>query len=458
MKDKILTSIILLTSTLSAATSELAIRHRESQGVGYNQGYSSVDYFLSAQGEKDQFFFDLRGHVFNDAKVAGNLGAGWRHSLWNDSSRVGMQIFYDFRDYSHFFVHQIGGGLEWLFQTVDVRLNGYLPVGKNENFHNKRFCGFVGNQVIVKQRFSAALPCLEGEIGTPLAKPFYFAVGSYYLFQESSHSLKTGKALGAKARFDVDLGYCCSLGALATYDHIFHTRVQGVFSITIPLGPKKKKPVSRKKPVVVERVSRNLKSVPIVRNEIIPIQTHKRTKTALASDNAVAPTFLFVNNTAPSGGLGTFESPFSSLKEAEQQSKAGDIIYVFPGDGTPHLMDEGIILKTDQILASSGSDLKINEVIIPSQTPEVNPVLTNVHQNEPVVTNPGKSKLNNFYFMNPWEYLGNYDFQSYSIDSLHAPTSPPSYWDDPTLKNWVDLGSTSGDGTSSYKTSTSEEG
>jgi hypothetical protein len=384
------------------------------------------------QRSRNQVLFNLRTHLFNDAKAAGNIGMGWRYSLNNDSSRIGVQIFYDFRDYSHFFASQMGIGFEWISQHIDIRINGYLPIGDHESFHSKKFQGFSGNHLIIKKKFSAALPCLEGEIGTPAAKPFYFAVGSYYLFTEKSHSLRTGRALGAKARFDVDIGRYCTLGALATYDPIFRTRVQGILTLNIPLGPTAKSPKKRQ--------CRNLEFVPIVRNEIIPIQTRKKSKAPLESSEEELVGFLFVNNAAPADGLGTFESPFSSLKEAEKNSKPGDVIYVFAGDGTAHLMDEGIVLKHNQILVSSGSELKIDEVLVPALTPGQTPVLTNIHTDQPVVTNPGKTKLDNFYFMNPWEYLGNYDFHSYSIDSSYSPSiETPSPWNDPSLRDWVDL-------------------
>jgi len=436
MKANILLYSVLLTSAVSATvTSQLDIKHRESQGVGYNQGYSSIDYFLSAQGTTTQVLFDLRGHVFNDGRPAGNVGAGWRYGLDGDSSRIGTQLFYDFRSYSHFFAQQIGAGLEWLGQQVDVRLNGYLPIGQKESFHSHRFHQFAGNTLMVRRKFSAALPCLEGEVGTCAGKPFYFAVGTYYLFQESRHGLRTGKAWGAKARFDVDVSRYCTLSAYATYDHIFHVRVQGILTLHIPLGPERK-------PAKGKPVRRDLELIPIVRNEIIPIQTRKRSRAPLTASGDDPVSFIFVNNLARSGGDGTYEKPFSSLKAAEKNSKPGDQIYIFPGDGTARNMDEGIVLKRDQQLISAGAPHLIDTVVIPSLAPGQRPILTNIHHDKPIVSNPGKTTMSNFYFMNPWDYLSKYERQTHVTESFSFYTLPPpakSHWDDPLLKTWVDL-------------------
>ncbi len=460
MKTTLLTSLALLTSTACADIhSALTLRHRESQGVGYNQGYSTLDYYLTSQHNKCEFLFNLRGHLFNDAKPAGNGGVAFRYSLKEDTSRIGANFFYDVRDTTHFIAQQAAGGLEWISNSVDVRVNGYVPVGKQRHFSQHRFQEFTGNQVLLRKKFTGALPCVEGEIGTPLARPFYFAAGAYFLFRETDHAMHIGDAWGWKARFDVDMGDYFTVGALVTHDRIFKTRVQGYLALNIPFGPWKS----------MKNSSKCFERRRIIRNEIIPIQSRKKSRSPLTSSNAESEIiqFLFVNNQAASSGDGTFERPFLSLKEAEAHSKPGDVIYVYPGDGTPRFMDEGIILKDNQVLASSGSSLEINNIEIPAQTPGQNPFITNIHPNEPVITNPGKTEVSNFYYMNPWEYLGLYDAPSYTFDSpsIFTPeSSPPSndlVFNDPAsndlvsndpdldLSDWVVLESPQLDRTSS---------
>ena len=396
MKTSLLTALTLISSTLLATESTLQLRHRESGGVGYSKGYTSLDYLLTAQGGKAEFLLDLRGHVFNDARLAGNTGVGFRYALYDDSYRIGTNFFYDFRSTNHFFANQVGAGLEFLSHAWDVRLNGYLPVGRKRDFEEKRFHHFAGNHAFVYRKLHAALPCIDGEVGTTFGCHWYAAAGTYYLFSDHDHHISTNNTWGGKARVDVTLGRYVGLGVSVTYDSIFHARVQGILTLNIPLGPRLK----------TQKKGRSLQQVPIVRNEIIPVQVKRKTHDILTvgGDSSDPVRFLFVNNTA-SGGDGSFERPFSSLKEAESHSKTSDVIYVFPGNGTPERMDEGIVLKNHQVLASSGAPLNLPAVEIPAMTPGVTPVITNVQPNKPVVSNPGKSRLNDFLFLPPWEYL-----------------------------------------------------
>src|SRR6185437_11064014 len=67
---------------------------------------------------------------------------------------------------------------------------------------------------------------------------------------------------------------------------------------------------------------------------------------------------------------------------------------------------------------SSTSDLILNDVIIPAQTPaktpEDRPHIGNIHITKPrgselklddFITNPNNAHLNDFFFIPPWEYL-----------------------------------------------------
>lgn len=401
MKRNIASTLILLTLGLNAAESKLELRHREANGVGYNKGYSTVDYLFSHQWEKPEFLFNLRGHLFNDGRFAGNIGIGYRHGFKDDSYMCGVNVFYDCRESKHLFTNQAGAGLEFLTKHLDLRMNGYLPFGETKAFEKKKFERFSGNQIIIKQRGTGALPSAEMELGSPLTRYLYLAAGPYYLFKQDVRGMHLGNSWGGKVRLTVDISRYFTLGGLVTYDRIFNTTVQGYLSFKIPLGGK-----WEKQPAI-----RNLRKVPICRNEIIPLERKKRhTALYVGEEERETVDILFVNNMALKGGNGSIEAPFSSLKEAEAASDAGDIIYVFPGDKTPRNMEEGIVLQKNQQIASAGAPLQIENLIIPPMTPGQNPVITNIHPGQPVVANPGNSHLEDFRIIQPWEYFfGNWD-------------------------------------------------
>ncbi len=391
---------MLLGCSLHAVESKIVIQNREAAGVGYSKGYTSLDYFLMSEGPVE-FLLDLRGHVFNDGQGAGNAGLGFRCPIHCDEILIGGNVFYDIRQSRGFLVNQVGAGFEWLGQYVDFRTNGYIPAGKTKKpYEIKAFERFSGTRIFVKRELKAALPCIDAEVGTPLPEPFYFAIGSYYLFKQSEISLAVGNAFGVKARAEVDIGRYVSLGFAITYDHIFKTRPQGYVSINIPFEKQK----CKKRKNICYEYYRNLRRVPIMRNEIIPIQHVKKTVDPLVGKGSDPIRILFVNNLAKAAGNGSFDKPFASLKEAETHSKRGDVIYVFPGDGTSRNMDEGIILKDKQVLASSAANLTLNNVVIPAQTSE-KPTLANKNKGQPTVINPGDNHLDDFFFIPPWDYI-----------------------------------------------------
>lgn len=74
------------------------------------------------------------------------------------------------------------------------------------------------------------------------------------------------------------------------------------------------------------------------------------------------------------------EDLYGLLVDAQNASKAGDFIYIFPGDGTTTGMDSGIVMKANQTLAGSGNSLQVEtsngNILIPQITP-TRPTITN---------------------------------------------------------------------------------
>jgi hypothetical protein len=68
----------------------------------------------------------------------------------------------------------------------------------------------------------------------------------------------------------------------------------------------------------------------------------------------------FVNNTNPLPGNGSFKNPFNTLLAAQEASRKGDIIFVFPGDNTTRGMDSGFVMKKGQRLLGAGVHHKID--------------------------------------------------------------------------------------------------
>lgn len=111
------------------------------------------------------------------------------------------------------------------------------------------------------------------------------------------------------------------------------------------------------------------------------IVAHDDTKTTAINPATGQSYFIwFVNNESQSPGEGTFESPFPTLLQAQQNAHPSDIIYVFPGNKTAQGMDAGITLQQGQQLLGAGICQHIittqGRITIPAQACDL-PLLTN---------------------------------------------------------------------------------
>ncbi len=358
----------------SQYTRKASIRHIEGGGVGYNKGYSTLETFIASDPNLWSYtpFLDLRGHVFNDGRIALNTGVGLRSIL---GSRVyGINSYYDFRNTNHRNYNQISLGLETLGQLIDVRVNGYLPVGRKvSDLYDISFNSFKGNSILVNRKLQYAMKGVDGEIGFHLGKAsdfdFYGALGSYY-FKGSE-----GKgALGGKVRLTGSFKEYVKLEVSDSFDNVFHNNVQGQLTLSLPFGPKSKPKLNGRAnfancDTAAAITSRMLQ--PVNRQEIVVVNS--KTKVDAASNFVV-----FVDN--KSNSLGTFESPYHTLADAQLNSSPSDIIYVFPGDGTTTGMDSGIVLQNDQKFWGSGVAhtlaTNLGTITIPALT-ETYPTITN---------------------------------------------------------------------------------
>ena len=239
-----LLAISILKATTLTDPFRLEVRHIESKGIGYNQGYSTFEaFYASTEAWKGSGtpFLDVQGHLFNNGRAAVNAGIGVRYGV----SRVwGMNGFYDYRNTFRGHYNQVSFGLESLGRVWDFRLNIYHPFGKKIHYFD------------AKKEF--ALQTVSGEAGIHVntfeKSPLYFAAGPYYLNGEG----KT--AWGGKMRGSVDMYEHIRLEISSSYDHLYKWIGQGQLSIFFLFGGKKEG-----KPRSEESLQR------AQRNEIIPV-------------------------------------------------------------------------------------------------------------------------------------------------------------------------------------------
>lgn len=374
-----------------------SIRHIKGSGLGYEQGYTTVEGFFAPGPDQVRWmpFLDLRGHVFDKGYMAANAGMGLR-AVRGDKV-YGLNVYYDVRDTKKNQYNQVGLGFESLGKLRDFRVNGYLPIGNKTVTDLPEFSKFSGHNMILSQKSQVAMKGIDAAFGfhrkLSHGTPFYAAIGPYYYIGDIGSG-----AWGGKVRIQGGIGKYLTVEAIDSYDETFYNKVQLKFTFALPL-----KGSSRHPEDIGFSRSRMLQSAE--RQEIIVVNNHDDKSIAIDPVTHKPYYVVFVDNTSHSAG--TFESPYSTLAIAQNNSSVGDIIYLFPGDGTTRGMDSGITLKNNQKLLGSGANLVIQtaqgNVTIPAHSATL-PQITNT--GAPGVTLAANNQLGGFAISEVFEENG----------------------------------------------------
>lgn len=222
----------------------LYVSHVEGDSIAFRNGYTSLGLFtvLGCQQCNFQPFIDVRGHIFNNGKKAANLGGGFRYFSCLRNSVYGVNAYYDYREGRSRDFHQIGVGLELLGPCWDLRVNGYLPIGKKIGEDHAHKFPFNGGQFAICRQRQEALTGFDAEIGKCfcICLPqrccirelcLYVAAGPYYYDSRScAHNIWGGQARVAlrKCCFDFEVG--------ATYDPTYRSSAYARIAINIPFS------------------------------------------------------------------------------------------------------------------------------------------------------------------------------------------------------------------------------
>ena len=415
MKKSLSLLAILSTTFLAASASHIGIRHRESRGIGYDDGYTTIDGYLMPDWDRKFLpLLNARVHLLNDGRWATNAGVGSRFGIGDDFV-FGLNGYYDFRAAKTLRGHQIGAGLEALSSIIDFRLNGYFPVGKTKAaspFRLDEFLpgpGGVGSVPQLKRTLTSDFISVFSEFGISLGGPaeFYFAAGPYYLEKVQNSTKTCGGTWGGKGRLTARLYDGFEIGLESSYDKAFHGVVQGYASFSFPFGPANTRRGGRRWKSHYAHMpnalfNRRIKQ-DVVRNEIIPMCTdteygffvsggglvlerfspkllaRKEHLKLLSSSRLIKPQLIpivdlgpgpvkpllciFVDQDSQSqlAETGSFKRPFKTLLKAEMASSVGNCIYVFKSNKA---YPDPVVLKQGQLLQDSSVPLTFKGITI----------------------------------------------------------------------------------------------
>jgi hypothetical protein len=326
-------------------------------------------------------FFD--GQVtLSDVQGAGfNVGIGYRWlsylpyatdgeritgvSLWGDGTRTEASNFFP----------QLGVSFESLGDIWDLRANGYIPIGQDNQVGNFVPTGEIGFQdhfiselalATVDQSFYAADIELARRMGHE--RDVWGFAGGYELVNDQQDT--TGIRAGVRGYAYPDL----LLQIAVTHDDIFETNT--TFSLTWFIGRTR----TNFHPAcgVLDRFRE-----PVMRNDYVALsQSTALGGTPLNDADGRVIRVVHVDSSAPSGGDGTFERPLDNLDDIENNSQVRDIVFVHAesqftgqsatllsnqrflgeGDGIEHLVvteEEGTIPIPESSPGASAADRPI---------------------------------------------------------------------------------------------------
>ncbi len=238
-----------------------SVRNIIGHGVGFNRGYSTVEMFyspLTTNPTQCMPFAEMRGHVFNNGKIALNVGGGLRKQI---KKRVyGINTYYDFRKTKKMDYNQFAVGAETLGESWDFRINGYIPFAEKitgPDQYDMYQSAMRGGDISCGYHFSKA-----DFIDMSL-------LGGFYYYREKIGPNFAGISSGFRCRFKEYFTFAIG----ASYDSIFKSRLQYLIGFTIPFGQESEKHES----IYQKNTSHDLKLTsrkvqPVLRAEILGIR------------------------------------------------------------------------------------------------------------------------------------------------------------------------------------------
>ncbi len=240
---------------------------------------------------------------------------------------------------------QVGVNAAIKTRRWDLVGNGYFPVGITDRVSGLPGDGsfFIGNNIQFQPGIDSALTGFDVTLRLK-PKQLAFVNGSFELGGYGYSSDLVNSFGGGRVRLGMQTRRGLSVNLEVNHDDRFETT--GVLGVGYSFG------AGGAVGGEYSTLGRDLEQT--IRNDHI-VRFNQDIVLAIDPDTGAPYNVIHVNNTADGTiGNGTAELPFDELLDAQNASAAGDVIFVAAGDGTTNLYNEGIILKDDQLLLSTG--------------------------------------------------------------------------------------------------------
>ncbi len=375
------------------------------RGLGYNGSYFTLGGFIPyAEDDMGGFWAaDLRSHLSEYGGFFSNVGLVRKQFLGGSLFGVGVYWDYDgdlnqyptngalgtgqFGQFGHTY-QQVGVSGEWLTDWGNFRSNGYMPIKTNGYTAGAPGTPFYQNFVMCQHGLDAALTGTDLEVGVYVPGLADWAgmisVGGY-AYGNSLTKWQSGTLAGQDivpwfggvyTRLDMTFLNNWDFSLQANNDSYFDWT--GFARLTYRMGGSRRRNV----PDQMEQ--------PMMRNEHV-VRAHQTPIVATNGSNGNQPwRVIHVNNTAPAGGNGTAEAPFSTLAAGDAAAtQAWDIVFVDRGDGTAAgYGSEFSFNAQNQYLVGNGGSF-----FLPTSTCGLKDIATDTSGLRPLLSNPAGNSV-----------------------------------------------------------------
>lgn len=309
-------------------------------GVGQNW-YSQFGIFaplVILPDETGLSFLQANGTVSDDSVHGANIGFVTRYQDLASYWFFGSSLWYDYESNRNQDLHQVGVGVEALSRFIEVRANGYFPIGTTSRFESVTPQLQGTNMLLGFDNLALAGADIEGGI-RPFEKPELWLFLGYYFYTDQDDLLDEDPLEGLRGRIELRPNQNLTLGVTVSHDDVYNTQVFGSATfafrsfadlLSAPGG-------CNAEPQFTQLVTR--------KSRITQLRQDR-----LARDQTGAPLGIVqARSTAAAGGNGTVEQPFNTLTAAVAAAGENGIIFVQEGS-----FNESINLLNGQRLLADG--------------------------------------------------------------------------------------------------------
>lgn len=284
-------------------------------------------------------FIQANGTVSEDSVHGANVGFVTRYQDMNSYWFFGSSLWYDYESNPDQDLHQVGVGVEALSRFIEVRANGYLPIGTTSRSESitPRLQGL--NLLTGYDTLALAGADIEGGI-RPFEQPELWLFLGYYFYTDQDDILDEDPLEGLRGRIELRPNRNLTLGVTVSQDDVYDTQVFGSATfafrsfadlLSAPGG-------CNAEPQFTQLVTRKSR-----------IMTRRQDQLARNAVNGAPIVIAQASSTAAAGGNGTAEQPFNTINSAI--TAAGENGIVFVQNGT---FNESINLLNGQRLLADG--------------------------------------------------------------------------------------------------------